>query len=159
MKKNVFTTKKKEWKWIHSSFLLSKYLLTVIMLFGGLTIQAQADPVKVVFDVTSGDEKTQQSALRHLKMMKEAYPDSEFELVIYGKALPMVLKENTAFSEKVQELDGVDQVSIKVCEVTMARFKVDKSQLSEGVRTVPDAIMEIVRKQHEGWAYIKESHN
>ena len=138
---------------------MRKYLLAIATLFGSLIIQAQSEPVKVVFDVTSGDEKTQQSALRHLKMMKKAYPDSEFALVVYGKAVPMVLKENSDFSEKVQELDGIDRLSIKVCEVSMKRFKVDSSQLSAGVQTVPDAIMEIVRKQHDGWAYIKESHN
>ena len=139
--------------------IMRKYLLIAIALIGWLAIQAQTEPVKVVFDVTSGDDKTQQSALRHLKMMREAYPESEFELVIYGKAVPMVLKENAEFAEIVQELDGIDRLSIKVCEVSMKRFGVNKSQLSIGVQTVPDAIMEIVRKQHEGWAYIKESHN
>ena len=138
---------------------MKKFFFALVALFSSLIIHAQTEPVKVVFDVTSGDEKTQQSALRHLKMMNEAYPDSEFELVIYGKAVPMVLKESTEFVGKVQELDGIDRLSIKVCEVSMKRFKVDTTQLSAGVQTVPDAIMEIVRKQHEGWAYIKESHN
>lgn len=124
-----------------------------------MTVQAQSEPVKVVFDVTSGDENTQRSALRHLKMMKEAYPDSEFELVIYGKALPMVLKKDSPFAENVRELEGSDKVSIKVCEGTMKRYEVDKSALLPWVQTVPDAIMEIVRKQSEGWGYIKESHN
>ena len=30
-----------------------------------------------------------------------------------------------------------------------------KSQLLEGVGTVPDGIYEIISKQHQGWGYIK----
>ena len=38
----------------------------------------------------------------------------------------------------------------------MKRHNVDASQLLPGVTVVPDAIMEIVTKQNEGWGYIKE---
>ena len=138
---------------------MKNYLMVLIALISCLAVQAQTDPVKVVFDVTSADENTQGSALRHLKLMKDSYPDSEFELVVYGKALPMVLKEGSPFAEKVKELEGSDRVSIKVCEGTMKRYEVDKSKLLPSVQTVPDAIMEIVRKQSQGWGYIKESHN
>jgi intracellular sulfur oxidation DsrE/DsrF family protein len=71
----------------------------------------------------------------------------------------MVLKEGSPFAEKIKELDVNDRVSIKVCEGTMKRYEVDKSDLLPDVQTVPDAIMEIVRKQSQGWGYIKESHN
>ena len=138
---------------------MKKILILLLALTGWVGVQAQADPVKVVFDVTSADENTQKSALRHLKLMKEAYPDSEFELVIYGKALPMVLIENSPFAENVKLFEGNERVSIKVCEGTMKRYEVSKEELLPGVQTVPDAIMEIVRKQSEGWGYIKESHN
>ncbi len=138
---------------------MKKFLLLSIVLIGYLTSQAQTEPVKVVFDVTSADESTQESALRHLTMMKEAYPESEFELVIYGKATNMVSKKDSPFLENVQKLEGNDKVSIKVCEVSMKRRGLTKEDLLPGVQTVPDAIMEIVKKQSEGWGYIKESHN
>ena len=46
-------------------------------------------------------------------------------------------------------------VSFRVCEGAMKNNKVEKSQLLDGVGTVPDGIYEIISKQHEGWGYIK----
>jgi hypothetical protein len=40
----------------------------------------------------------------------------------------------------------------------MKRYKITKDQLLPMIRTVPDAIIEIVTKQGEGWGYIKEAH-
>lgn len=138
---------------------MKKYLILWIALLAWSGLQAQSEPVKVVFDVTSADENTQSSALRHLKMMGEAYPDSEFELVVYGKALPMVVQKDSPFADKIKELEGNDRVSIRVCAVTMKRHDVKEKDLLPGVKSVPDAIMEIVKKQSQGWGYIKESHN
>jgi intracellular sulfur oxidation DsrE/DsrF family protein len=39
----------------------------------------------------------------------------------------------------------------------MKRHKVDVSQLIPGVTTVPDGILEIIKRQSEGWGYIKEA--
>jgi intracellular sulfur oxidation DsrE/DsrF family protein len=46
-------------------------------------------------------------------------------------------------------------VAFKVCEVALRSNKVQKSEILKDVGTVPDGIYEIVKKQHEGWAYIK----
>lgn len=130
-------------------------LLVILLSLSGL--QAQTETVRLVLDVTSGEEATQKAALRHLQLMNEAYPDSKFELVIYGQALPMVIADGSPFAEQVAALKGRDQLAIKACEGSMRRFKVTKEDLLPGVSTVPDAIMEIVKKQSEGWAYIKEA--
>lgn len=136
---------------------MKNYLLLGLFLFAGFAVQAQTQPIKVVFDLSSGNEATQESALRHLKLMSESYPDSEFELVVYGKALPMVVNDKSAFAENVRLFEANERITIKVCEVTMKRREIEKEQLLPGVGTVPDAIMEIVTKQAEGWGYIKEA--
>ena len=71
----------------------------------------------------------------------------------------MALKEKSTVSKSIQKLENSSNVSFKVCEETMKRYNVDKSQLLPKMGTVPDAILEIVTKQGEGWGYIKESHN
>ena len=120
---------------------------------------AQAKPVKIVFDLTSKDTLTQQTALRHISLMSESYPQSTFELVIYGGAMNMVVKEKSTMSKSIEKIMTNPKVSIKVCEYTMKRHGVDKSQLLPGVGTVPDGILEIVTRQNEGWGYIKEANN
>ncbi|PHN05750.1 DsrE family protein [Flavilitoribacter nigricans] len=138
---------------------MKNYLITGIFLITCTLMQAQSQPIKVVFDLTSGNESTQESALRHLKLMSESYPDSEFELVVYGKALNMVLQEESTLAENIRFFEDRERISIKVCEVTMKRHGIEKTQLLTGVESVPDAIMEIVSKQAAGWGYIKEAHN
>jgi len=141
-------------------FTPMKKSVIFFLLFMVLTIAAwsQAKPAKILFDITSKDTLDHQTVLRHVKLMSEAYPDAQLEVVVYGGALPMFLKDQSTVSKSVQELSGNKNVAFRACEGTMKRYKADKSMLVPGVGTVPDAIMEIVTKQGEGWGYIKESH-
>ena len=134
-------------------------LLLSFFLLARLPVGAQTKPVKIVFDVTSKDTLTQQTAIRHVSLMAESYPQSYFEVVIYGGAMNMVVSGKSTVSKAIQKLSGNTKVSFKVCEYTMKRAGVDKSQLLPGVNTVPDGIIEIVTRQAEGWGYIKEAHN
>ncbi|HMG90322.1 MAG TPA: DsrE family protein [Chryseolinea sp.] len=117
---------------------------------------AQTNPVKIVFDITSKDTLAHQGALRHMTMMAKAYPQSTFELVVYGAALPMFVKGQSTIEKALTPLVQNKNVTFKVCSATMKRYNIDKTQLITGVEVVPDAIMEIVTKQGEGWGYIKE---
>ena len=65
------------------------------------------------------------------------------------------MKDKSIIADAIQELSSNKKASFKVCAATMKRNNVDKSQLIAGVDIVPDAIFEIVTKQHEGWGYIK----
>jgi len=138
---------------------MKSVVLVIIFNFTFLFSLAQPKPVKIVFDVTSRDTLTQQAAVRHVTLMAESYPHSYFELVVYGGALSMVVNGKSTVSKAIQKLEGNTKVSFKVCEYSMKRAGVDKSQLVPNVGTVPDGIIEIVTKQAEGWGYIKESHN
>jgi len=46
-------------------------------------------------------------------------------------------------------------VNFAVCNNSMRRLQVDASRLVPGVTVVPVAILELVKKQEEGWSYIK----
>ena len=140
---------------------MKNFLLFLFIFALSLPVQswAQSQPVKIVFDVTSGEPSVHQSTMRHVKMMSEAYPESRFQVVVYGGAIDMVKKDGSSVSDDIGRLAANDKVAIKVCEGTMKRRQVDHSQLLPGVGTVPDGILEIVTKQGEGWGYIKEAPN
>jgi uncharacterized protein len=132
----------------------------MIVLAGySLISYAQTKPVKILFDVTSKDSLTHQAVLRHVKTMSSAYTNSNFEVVVYGGALTMLLKDQSTVSDAIQSVSANKNVTFAVCGETMRRQNIDKSQLISGVIIVPDAIMEIVTKQGEGWGYIKEAHH
>ena len=135
---------------------MKKVFNTISFLMVVFASIAQTNPVKIVFDITSKDTLAHQAAFRHVAMMSEAYPQSSFEVVIYGLALPMVVKGQSSIEKDLAAFAGNKNVSFKACSVTLKRYNVDKSQLVTGVEVVPDAIMEIVTKQGEGWGYIKE---
>lgn len=139
----------------HKAMTLQKYLVIPMLLFVSAG-WVQTKAVKIVFDVTSKEESVHDKTLRHVQMMSEAYPDSEFEVVIYGGAINMALAGKSIVSEQIESFKQNDKVSFKVCEGTMKRYEVTKSQLLTGVETVPDGILEIVIRQSEGWGYIKE---
>lgn len=117
---------------------------------------AQEKPIKVVFDVTSANTDVHKSAARHLRLMSETYPDSEFEMVIYSSAYKMVDNNSSAAGETLRKIIKNDNVSIVVCANTLKRNNKGTEDLIPGVTTVPDGIYEIVAKQQLGWGYIKE---
>ena len=130
-------------------------LLTTCMLLLGNYLMAQKAPYKVVFDVTSKDSVVHQMVIRWIKEIEASNPEAEIEVVFYAKSLAMITKDKSAVAADVLKYAKYKNVKFKVCEVAMKNNNIDKSQLLEGVGTVPDGIYEIVSKQHEGWGYIK----
>lgn len=140
-----------------------KYKLMKSILFGlailafSVNALAQIKPVKIVFDVTSKDTLIHQATMRHVQGMSSAYPESDFEVVVYGGALSMLLKESSTVSEGINSLFNNEKVSFKVCAQTMKKYDAHSTSLLSGVDIVPDGIIEIVTRQGEGWGYIKET--
>ena len=135
---------------------MKKLIKLALALFITNIAFAQEKPIKVVFDVTSGNIDVHKSAARHLRLMSETYPDSEFEMVVYSSAYKMVDNNSSSAGETLREIVKNKNVSIVVCQNTMKRNNKTKDDLIPGVTTVPDGIYEIVAKQQLGWGYIKE---
>jgi len=132
-------------------------LFTIILLVSTQFAFSQKD-YKVVFDLTSGDTLSQQTAIRWVNEIVKAEPTAQVEVVMFGKGLPLAVKDKSAVATDVTTLATNKNVAFKVCAVAMANQKIDKAQLLPGVQTVPDGIYEIVSKQQQGWGYIKVSH-
>lgn len=135
---------------------MKHYIILFFTCLFSLNLLAQDKPVQIVFDVTSDDVKVHKKAVRHVKMMSEAYPDSDFEIVVYSGALDMVLNEKSSVASDLKKLAEDEHVTVAVCAGTMAREKAEKTDLLPGVKVVPDGILEIAHKQGQGWSYIKE---
>jgi len=135
---------------------MKKYFILILTFVLTFNLYAQENPVKIVFDVTSGNEKVHQSTMRHVKFMSEAYPKSEFEVVMYSGSIDMVLKDKSSVAEDMERLAKNENITFVVCQGTMKRHKISDDQLIPGIKQVPDGILEIIVKQQEGWGYIKE---
>lgn len=115
-------------------------------------------PYRVVFDLTSRDTLDQKAVLRWIKETSTVHPDVQAEVVMYAKGFELVMPERSAFVAEVKEAMKNSNVKFVVCAAALRNNKVEKSQLIEGVETVPDGIYELVAKQQEGWGYIKVMH-
>ena len=133
------------------------FLLVPVLFFCSFALRAQKD-YKVVFDLTSGDSLSQQTAIRWATEVSNADPDAQVEIVMFGKGLPLAVKDRSAVADAVTSLATKKNVSFKVCAIAMANQKINKDQLLPGVQTVPDGIYEIMSKQRQGWGYIKVAH-
>lgn len=128
-------------------------LIISLLLMMSSFLFAQTHDYRVVFDMTSKDTLAHQTVVRQVDAILKANPDAQVEVVVYSGALDLVTKNKSVVSPAIEEL--AKKASFKVCEATMKRHKLDKSQLITGVQTTPDGIYEIISRQRDGWGYIK----
>ena len=121
-------------------------------------VYAQSNDYRVIFDLTSRDTINQQTVVREIGLIRNANPEAQLEVVIYGQGLDMAVRGRSAQENAVQKLIADGKARFKVCGMTMKRNNIDKDQLVPGVEVVPDGIYEIISKQREGWGYIKVAH-
>ena len=134
---------------------MKKYLLLLApVLLSCFVALAQKD-YRVVFDLTSKDSNDQRAVIRWLNEVSKAEPTAQMEVVMYGQGLALVTKGKSSYPDDVAKLAQNKNISFRVCQVAMKNLGVDKSQLIDGVGTVPDGIYEVISKQREGWGYIK----
>ena len=127
-------------------------------LFSPEFAQAQSQPYRVVFDLTSRDSLEQKAVLRWIREVGISSPNAQMEVVMYAKGFELVMPERSAYTAEVKEAMKSPNVTFKVCAIALKNNNVDKSQLLPGVQTVPDGIYEIVAKQQDHWGYIKVVH-
>ena len=128
------------------------------LLVCSLIAATQTVPYNVVFDLTSRDTNDHKTVLRWINGISAERPDAKLEVVLYGGSLDMVRKGKSVVANDIMKLNNNKNVLFKVCEGTLKRLNVDKSELLPSVGTVPDGIYEIITKQKEGWGYIKAAH-
>jgi uncharacterized protein len=134
-----------------------KKIFLIAAFFVGITMQvfAQQKPYTIVFDLTTSDTATHQRVIRWINGILASHPDAKMEVVFYGKALDMIVKDKSTVAGDVIKLGTEKKVTFAACEHAMKVLNIDKNQLLNGVTTVPDALIELVTKQAEGYGYIK----
>ena len=120
--------------------------------------QAQDQPYRVVFDLTSRDSLDQKAVMRWIREIGSATPSAQMEVVMYAKGFELVMPEKSSVIDDVKEAVKNPNVSFKVCEMALRNNNVDRNLLVREVQTVPDGIYELISKQREGWGYIKVMH-
>lgn len=145
---------------------LSTALLGWMLVLGGAapSVMAQANTPgasatiakhRVVFQVSDGDAGKWELTLNNVKnLQKEAGNDkATIEIVTYGPGIGM-LKRDSKATQKIQEVVS-SGVKVVACENTMNAMRLTKEDMLPNIGYVPSGVFEVMKKQEEGYAYIR----
>jgi intracellular sulfur oxidation DsrE/DsrF family protein len=100
-------------------------------------VQAQRQPYRVVFDLTSRDTLEQRSVLRWLREVGTSSPDAQMEVVMYGQGFALVMPERSGYLEEVKTAIKNPNIKFKVCAIALRNNNISASQLLPGSRDRP----------------------
>lgn len=117
---------------------------------------APAGAHRVVMEVSTADPKVWEAALNNIENLRNSFGagSTAVELVAHGGGLNMLLGTNAEQAQRMEKL-ALDGVVLAACENTMRRKKVTRADLPPFVTTVDSGVAEVVRKQEQGWSYVK----
>jgi intracellular sulfur oxidation DsrE/DsrF family protein len=119
--------------------------------------QAQTGAVKnrVVFQVSDGDPQKWNLTLNNAKNVQDDLGSDAvaLEIVVYGPGIGM-LKGDSPVGKRVADAlkSGVKVVA---CENTMKGQHLVYADMLPDIGYVPAGVVELMQKQHEGYAYIR----
>jgi intracellular sulfur oxidation DsrE/DsrF family protein len=113
---------------------------------------------RVVFEMTAEGTEQWQAVLNNVENVRKALgpENTQVEVVVHAKAIDMlVAKTDTpGVQERVRSLAG-PQVVFAACSNTMKKRKLAREDLLPEAVIVDSGVAEVVRKQEQGWSYIK----
>ena len=110
---------------------------------------------RIVMQLSSNDTLVWKGLMNNLKHLKAGWGDSVLiEVVAHGPGLDFLTKGKTTQQEKINHFKQLGIMFI-ACENTMMERKIPKASIIAEAAFVKMGIGEIVRKQEQGWSYIK----
>ena len=134
-------------------------LLTIAAVLAfALPFGAQAQKVekqKVIFQVSDADPAKWALALNNARNVQAELgkENVQIEIVAYGPGLAMLKAESKVEARLAQALE--DNVGLIACENTMQNTKTTKADMYSGISYVPAGVTHLMKRQREGWAYIR----
>ncbi len=134
---------------------LSRQVLLGFALLAMTLTTLAAPPDRVVFQISDADPASWSQALNNVRNVQQMLGKDKVavEIVIFGNGIGAA-RFDSPINERIGETiaAGVDVV---VCENTLKAKKLSPDDMHAKVRYVPAGVVEIMRKQQEGWAYIR----
>ena len=115
----------------------------------------KAERYKVVLQVSDADPAKWNLALNNANnILHDLGKDNvEIEIVAYGPGLAMLKGDSKVAPRLAQALDS--SIGLMACENTMRNTKTTKDQMYAGIGYVDAGVVHIMKRQREGWAYIR----
>lgn len=158
------------------NIMISLFLIT---LFWGASILAYAEsrapwgtaeiknseysPEKVLYDMTTGDKKHLIRLLDRIIYLNTLYGSDTFNasivVVIHGEAIPFfalnTYKENSELMQRAQSMTVGTAIEFRMCRASAKLLNYEAADIHGFVTMVPMADAEIIRLEHDGYAYMR----
>ncbi|MDQ2736246.1 MAG: DsrE family protein [Pseudomonadota bacterium] len=117
--------------------------------------QAAAPKNRALFSVTENDPARWNLVLNNARAIREGVGSEgiEIEIVAYGPGVAM-LKDESSVKQRIAETMKAG-VKVNACQNTMNSMKLSPSDMLPEIGYVPSGVVEVMRKQQQGWAYIR----
>ena len=127
----------------------------VPLLAAAPVLAQQKKKQRVIFQVSDNDPAKWSLALNNARNVQQdlGKDNVEIEIVVYGPGLGMLKAESKVADRLAQALD--DNVGLLACENTMTNTKVSRNDMYGGIAYVKAGVTHIMKRQREGWAYIR----
>ena len=127
----------------------------------GLATVARAQPAapqrhRLIIQVTDNDPDRWRMVLNNTRNAQTDVGGAdkiELEIVAYGPGINMLKKESPE-GERIAEL-AKSGVKFAACQNTMKGMKLTKDDMLTTVEYVSAGVTELMKKQEEGWSYIR----
>jgi len=128
-------------------------LIAACLAFGALA--QQAGKQKVIFQVSDADPAKWNLALNNARNVQTELGKENVlvEIVAYGPGLGMLKADSKVEARLAQAL--TDNVGLLACENTMINTKTTRADMYGGISYVMAGVTHIMKRQREGWAYIR----
>jgi uncharacterized protein len=128
-----------------------KFLLVSALVISSAFVKAQS---KIVWEMASGDTAQQRILFKQIGNVLTAAPDTKIEIVFHGPSVYGLLKDSGYFKEQIISFHKKGVV-MAVCNNALKNRNIKPERVIPEATIVPVAILELVKKQEEGWSYIK----
>ncbi|MBA5687378.1 DsrE family protein [Duganella sp. LX47W] len=116
---------------------------------------AKPTAYKALFQVSDDDPKKWNQTLNNIKNLQQdlGAANVTIEIVIFGPGIGMVMMESEVGNRVQEAIDA--KVSVLVCQNTMRGAHLTPDDMLSRIGYVVAGVGEIVRRQAEGYAYIR----
>lgn len=108
----------------------------------------------VVIQLSNDGADVQKSTITQVKNLINALPGITIELVVQSRGVNFIFK-NTHWEFELEQLVKNRLVKILVCRNTLAAMHLSDEDILPFVEIIPSASAHLVKRQHEGWSYLK----
>lgn len=124
---------------------------------------ASGEPVKIVVHLSEDGSEHVRQVLDDVEGLLRLYrsnrQQARIEVVMNGDGLALVRTDTSVAADRVRRMQkDYDNLTFVACQNAIDRLKRDKgiiAQLLPGVVVTDSGMAQLMRRQHQGWAYIQ----